>query len=165
VELSRGEFFPAARSRVLCPAVLSAASSTKAEVLAGRDAALRHPVGALAGWFQRSKKLAIWRLKWNYLHIETMSAKDILLEVAEKLPPEATLNDAIYESEFRQAIRVLWGSHLNIRHLKTVKCRMFRFDPNGYSQCKRALNPKLQGHFVGVSLRAFCANHSELARR
>jgi len=33
-----------------------------------------------------------------------MSAKDILLEVAEKLPPEATLVDAIYELEFRQAV-------------------------------------------------------------
>jgi hypothetical protein len=50
------------------------------------------------------KILAIWRLKWNYFHIETMSAKDILLEVAEKLPPEATLDDAIYELEFRQAV-------------------------------------------------------------
>ena len=33
-----------------------------------------------------------------------MSAKDILLEVAEKLPPDATLADAIYELEFRQAV-------------------------------------------------------------
>ena len=33
-----------------------------------------------------------------------MSTKDILLEVAEKLPPEATLVDAIYELEFRQAM-------------------------------------------------------------
>jgi predicted transcriptional regulator len=33
-----------------------------------------------------------------------MSAKDILLEVAEKLPSDATLNDAIYELEFRQAV-------------------------------------------------------------
>jgi predicted transcriptional regulator len=33
-----------------------------------------------------------------------MSAKDILLEVAEKLPPEATLVDVIYELEFRQAV-------------------------------------------------------------
>jgi predicted transcriptional regulator len=33
-----------------------------------------------------------------------MSAKEILLEVAEKLPPEATLVDAIYELEFRQAV-------------------------------------------------------------
>ena len=32
-----------------------------------------------------------------------MSAKDILLEVADKLPPDATLSDAIYELEFRQA--------------------------------------------------------------
>jgi predicted transcriptional regulator len=33
-----------------------------------------------------------------------MNAKDILLEVAEKLPPDATLVDAIYELEFRQAV-------------------------------------------------------------
>lgn len=33
-----------------------------------------------------------------------MSTKEILLEVAEKLPPEATLVDAIYELEFRQAV-------------------------------------------------------------
>jgi hypothetical protein len=32
-----------------------------------------------------------------------MSAKEILLELAEKLPPDATLSDAIYELEFRQA--------------------------------------------------------------
>ena len=33
-----------------------------------------------------------------------MSAKEILLEVAEQLPPDATLVDAIYELEFRQAV-------------------------------------------------------------
>jgi predicted transcriptional regulator len=33
-----------------------------------------------------------------------MSTKDILLDVASKLPPEATLVDAIYELEFRQAV-------------------------------------------------------------
>jgi predicted transcriptional regulator len=33
-----------------------------------------------------------------------MSTKEILLEVAEKLPPDATLVDAIYELEFRQAV-------------------------------------------------------------
>jgi len=33
-----------------------------------------------------------------------MSAKEILLEVAAKLPPDATLVDAIYELEFRQAV-------------------------------------------------------------
>ena len=33
-----------------------------------------------------------------------MSTKDILLEVAEKLPPDASLADAIYELEFRQAV-------------------------------------------------------------
>jgi len=33
-----------------------------------------------------------------------MSTKEILREVSEKLPPEATLADAIYELEFRQAV-------------------------------------------------------------
>ncbi len=33
-----------------------------------------------------------------------MSTKEVLLEVAEKLPPDATLSDAIYELEFRQAV-------------------------------------------------------------
>jgi len=33
-----------------------------------------------------------------------VSAKDILLEVAAKLPPDATLVDAISELEFRQAV-------------------------------------------------------------
>jgi predicted transcriptional regulator len=33
-----------------------------------------------------------------------MSAKEILLEVAEKLSPDATIVDAIYELEFRQAV-------------------------------------------------------------
>ena len=33
-----------------------------------------------------------------------MSAKETLLEIAEKLPPDATLVDAIYELEFRQAV-------------------------------------------------------------
>lgn len=34
-----------------------------------------------------------------------MSAKEILFEVAEKLSPDATLTDAIYELEFRQAVK------------------------------------------------------------
>ena len=33
-----------------------------------------------------------------------MSTKEILLEIAGKLPAEATLADAIYELEFRQAV-------------------------------------------------------------
>jgi len=33
-----------------------------------------------------------------------MSTKEVLLDVAEKLPPDATLVDAIYELEFRQAV-------------------------------------------------------------
>lgn len=36
--------------------------------------------------------------------ILSMSTKEILLQVAKKLPPEATLADAIYELEFRQAV-------------------------------------------------------------
>jgi predicted transcriptional regulator len=35
---------------------------------------------------------------------ENMSVKEILLDVAEKLPPGATLSDAIHELEFRQAV-------------------------------------------------------------
>jgi hypothetical protein len=34
-----------------------------------------------------------------------MNAKDILMDVAEKLPPDATLSDAIHELEFRQAVQ------------------------------------------------------------
>jgi hypothetical protein len=34
-----------------------------------------------------------------------MSAKEILLELAEKLPPDATLDDAMHELEFRQAVQ------------------------------------------------------------
>jgi predicted transcriptional regulator len=37
--------------------------------------------------------------------IQAMSAKEVLLEVAEKLPPNATISDAIYELEFRQAVQ------------------------------------------------------------
>ena len=33
-----------------------------------------------------------------------MSTKEILLDMAEKLPPDATLVDAIYELELRQAV-------------------------------------------------------------
>lgn len=33
-----------------------------------------------------------------------MSTKDVLLEVAEKLPQDASLADAIHEIEFRQAV-------------------------------------------------------------
>jgi len=33
-----------------------------------------------------------------------MSTKEILLQVAKKLPSDATLADAIYELEFRQAV-------------------------------------------------------------
>jgi hypothetical protein len=49
--------------------------------------------------------IAIWREQSNWLIVEDMSAKEILLDVAEKLPPNATLTDAIYELEFRQAVQ------------------------------------------------------------
>jgi predicted transcriptional regulator len=34
-----------------------------------------------------------------------MSTKEVLLDVAEKLPPEATLRDAIEQLEFRRAVQ------------------------------------------------------------
>jgi hypothetical protein len=37
-----------------------------------------------------------------------MSAKEILLDVAGKLPPDATISDAIHELEFRQAVQQGW---------------------------------------------------------
>jgi hypothetical protein len=43
-------------------------------------------------------------IAFRWMHPETMSAKEILLDVAEKLPADATLVDAIYELEFRQAV-------------------------------------------------------------
>ena len=33
-----------------------------------------------------------------------MSAKEILIDIANHLPPDASLNDAVYEIEFRQAV-------------------------------------------------------------
>ena len=45
-----------------------------------------------------------WQFDQTLVTYKTMSAKEILLEVAEKLPPDATLADAIYELEFRQAV-------------------------------------------------------------
>ena len=33
-----------------------------------------------------------------------MSTKEILREISEKLPPDATLADVIYELEFREAV-------------------------------------------------------------
>jgi predicted transcriptional regulator len=43
-------------------------------------------------------------LQSGIIPLLNMSAKEILLEVAEKLPDNATLADAIYELEFRQAV-------------------------------------------------------------
>ena len=53
-----------------------------------------------------------------------MSAKDILLDVAENLPQDATLSDAIYELEFRQAVQqgldeLDRGEGLSIEEVKT----------------------------------------------
>ena len=48
------------------------------------------------------RELAFGRQNW--LQIERMSTREILLEVAERLPANATLVDAIYELEFRQAV-------------------------------------------------------------
>ena len=38
------------------------------------------------------------------LYEKSVSTKEVLLEVAEKLPADATLVDAIHELEFRQAV-------------------------------------------------------------
>jgi len=48
----------------------------------------------------------LFRIAWrdNLSYELTMSTKEILREVAEKLPMDATLADAIQELEFRQAI-------------------------------------------------------------
>jgi hypothetical protein len=53
-----------------------------------------------------------------------MSVKEILLEVAEKLPPDATLSDAIYELKFRQAIQqgldeLDRGEGMSIEHVRS----------------------------------------------
>jgi predicted transcriptional regulator len=55
--------------------------------------------------------------------MDHMSAKEILLEVAEKLPADATLTDAIYELEFRQAVEeglaeLDRGEGIPIEHVK-----------------------------------------------
>ena len=50
----------------------------------------------------RDARAGVWRQNW--LQIERMSTREILLEVAERLPANATLVDAIYELEFRQAV-------------------------------------------------------------
>jgi hypothetical protein len=58
--------------------------------------------GDSARFLQDLKELAFqagWSIK------TTMSTKEILLDVAGKLPPDATLVDAIYELEFRQAVQ------------------------------------------------------------
>jgi predicted transcriptional regulator len=39
-----------------------------------------------------------------------MSTKEILLEIAKQLPSDATLADAIYELEFRQAVQAGFAS-------------------------------------------------------
>jgi hypothetical protein len=56
----------------------------------------------MSGWPFEIK--ASWQSVQKSAMFKKMSAKEILLEVAEKLPPDATLVDAIYELEFRQAV-------------------------------------------------------------
>jgi hypothetical protein len=48
-----------------------------------------------------------------------MSTKDILREVSEKLPPDATLADAIHELELRQAIEIVrfWHGARGFPHI------------------------------------------------
>jgi hypothetical protein len=41
-----------------------------------------------------------------------MSAKETLLDIAEKLPPDATLVDAIYELEFRRPWKKVWPNSI-----------------------------------------------------
>ena len=48
-----------------------------------------------------------------------MSTKEILQKVAEKLPPDATLADAIYELEFRQAVEQGHSARRELVHLAT----------------------------------------------
>ena len=45
-----------------------------------------------------------WRCAVGSYIVRIMSAKEVLLDVAQKLRPDATLSDAIYELEFRQAL-------------------------------------------------------------
>jgi predicted transcriptional regulator len=56
------------------------------------------------GTIQSVKKSCNPVVQIGSYRVKVMSAKEILLEVAEKLPPDATLVDAIYELEFRQAV-------------------------------------------------------------
>ena len=58
-----------------------------------------------------------------------MSTTEILLEVAEKLPPDATLVDGIYELEFRQAVE---GGLAELDRVKVSRLRRSkRRSPNG----------------------------------
>lgn len=52
-----------------------------------------------------------------------MSARDVLLDVAEKLPPDATLADAIYELEFRQAVEEGLASLNRGEHVSVEEAR------------------------------------------
>ena len=77
------------------------------------------PVGLFAGvgmearprhslvWLPAAQELRL-HYTGNQLPIETMSAKEILLEVAEKLPPDATLGNAIYELNSDRPWRKAW---------------------------------------------------------
>jgi hypothetical protein len=74
-----------------------------------------------------------------------MSAKEILLEVAEKLPPNATLVDAIYELEFRQAVEEGLAS-LDRGERIPIGGRSKPKSPHGLEN-NRATSPVTSGHF------------------
>ena len=67
-----------------------------------RNCSRRPPSTQSACWMAHDAGTGF--LPGHRVTIRLMSTKDILLEVAEKLLPDATLADAIYELEFRQAV-------------------------------------------------------------
>jgi predicted transcriptional regulator len=52
-----------------------------------------------------------------------MSTKDVLVDVAKKLPKNASLADAIYELEFRQAVEEGLASLDNGRRISLAEAR------------------------------------------
>ena len=67
-----------------------------------------------------------------------MSAKEILLEIAETLPPQASLADAIRELEFRQAVEAGLASldRGNRVPLEEARSRIPQWIPKYSSQTK-----------------------------
>lgn len=43
-------------------------------------------------------------IRWAIGYTESVSAKEVLIEIANRLPPDATLADAAYELEFMTAV-------------------------------------------------------------